>query len=112
MSNAEVLKQYIDSDCNLKLEALFPTYYDKSEWTDVNEVADLRDRLYKLRSLVQMNTQLRVAKEKQRFRIAKLLTSDSDNPSDWLAIVEIKDYKIFESKKNFIGWVTEEIEVE
>ena len=109
MSNAEVLKQYIDSGCTLKLEAL-PYNEVDPQWVDIYAINGMQARLASLHYLVKSDVKLRVAKEKRLFRVAKVSNEDYDNPADWLVTVEKKDYITFENYPRFIQWVTEEME--
>lgn len=111
MSNAEVLKQYIDSGFTLELEVL-PSDELNPKWVSIYAINGMQAKLGSLHYLVKSGVKLRVAKEKRLFRVAKVFNEDIYHPADWLVVVEKKDYITFENQPRFLQWVTEEMEVE
>ena len=111
MSNAEVLKQYIDSGFTLELEVL-PSDELNPKWVSIYAINGMQAKLGSLHYLVKSGVKLRVAKEKRRVRICEMKNNDILDPKIYLYLVYANEYTAMENHPRFLRWVTEEMEVE
>jgi len=112
MSNAEVLKQYIDSGFTLELEALPSDEINPTKWVSIYAINGMQAKLGSLHYLVKSGVKLRVAKEKRRVRICEMKNMENNKKiiTEWVESwfskpLEYLDTSINSDNKVQYSWI-------